>query len=239
MWKKNLKSSIAQHNRVLLDELEFVFIVKKFSSSFVELVLDFMIYNFLSRQYLLIKYGSLHFIVILLFWSTWRWNILRTCEESYFGYTNNQVYIDWVYMYECLQQSGYVNLKVCTFICWDSLVDSAAVAEYDGSMWYSACRQGHCCSGASAVVIVQRFAQPGFGGTVPSVKQCLMSAQRLGHPVFTGTTVGHVIRGHWAVIVSTSRKTKECGETLPKHGLFLCNYPSLSVICWYFDENSN
>lgn len=97
------------------------------------------------------------------------------------------------------------------------------------------CSEGHCCSGTSVVVTVQRFAQPGFGGTytVPSVKQCLMSAQRLGYAVFPGTNVGCVIWGHWAVIVSMVRKTKECEEALPKHGLFLCNSPSspLSVIC--------
>lgn len=101
--------------------------------------------------------------------------------EGYFGFTNNQVYIDRMFVYVCLQLSGCVNLIFCTFICWDSLVSSAAIAEDGSNILHGVpCRQGHCYFGACAVVTVQGFAQPSFGGTytVPSVKQCLSSQHR-------------------------------------------------------------
>lgn len=118
-------------------------------------------------------------------------------------------YILTGYMCMCLQLSGCVNLKFCTFICWDSLVNSAAVAEYDGDMWSSAMQAGTLlfCSGDCPGVCTAWFWWH---------LHCAFSVCQLNiwvTPVFPGTTVSHNIRGHWAVIVSMSRKTKECKET--------------------------
>lgn len=173
----------------------------------------------------------------------WRWNFLRACGEGYFGCTNNQVYIDWMFVYVCLQLSGCVNLIFCTFICWDSLVSSAAIAEDGSNILHGVpCRQGHCYSGACAVVTVQGFAQPSFGdtNTVPSVKQCLSSQHRGTQS--SQLQLSAVLSGDtklWLFPwVEKQRKLRKLCQNM----VYFCGVPPVHFFQSYvdnFDENSN
>lgn len=145
-------------------------------------------------------------------------------------------YILTGYMCMCLQLSGCVNLKFCTFICWDSLVNSAAVAEYDGDMWSSAMQVGTLlfCSGDCPGVCTAWFWWH---------LHCAFSVCQLNIWVtqFSQVQLSATISGDTELWLFSWVEKQRNVRKLPKHGLFLCNSPSspLSVICWYFDENSN